>query len=192
MAPFDLGHGAVPYLYLTELKLKAVFPILAKSFFISDSCYIQSFSADFGQRESRLNSMPGKCCFSVFFFPFVWSGLWNISFPSHCPTLERWALLNILFICVTLLSMVLTWSHVYWCSAPKYTCTDLFYTTRTRVCAGAVCLVKLLHWNHSIYFLNSYFCSSLSPSRLHHHSGVEGSKTLTCCVKSLDFLCNTF
>lgn len=67
MAPFDLGHGAVPYLYLTELKLKAVFPILAKSFFISDSCYIQSFSADFGQRESRLNSMPGKCCFSVFF-----------------------------------------------------------------------------------------------------------------------------
>lgn len=69
--------------------------------------------------------MPGKPYF--FLFLFVWNRLWNISLPSYCPTLEHWALSDILFICVILLSMVLTWF------VPKYTCIKLFNMTRTRV-----------------------------------------------------------
>lgn len=98
----------------TELKLKSV-----------TSCWIWAFfqncSDDFGRRESRLSLLPGF--FFSFFFFFLWSGLWNVSFPSHCPTLQLWILLIILYICVMLLSMVLTWSDASHCEAPGYTCT---------------------------------------------------------------------
>lgn len=94
----------------TELKPKSKTTCWIWAFF-------QSCSYDFGWRESRLSLMPG------FFFFFLWSGLWNVSFPSHCPTLQLWVLLIILYICVMLLSMVLTWSDASHCEAPKYTCT---------------------------------------------------------------------
>lgn len=160
VAQFDLSHDAVPYLHLNWTEIKSSVSYTGKVILhIRFVLYSKLFLLILDREKVGWT----VCQESVVFFFSVWSGSWNISFPSHCPTLEHWALLNILFICVTLLSMVLTWSHVYRCSAPKYTCTDLFYATRTRVCAGAFCSVKLSHWNHSIYFLNSYFLFFSEP-----------------------------
>lgn len=82
--------------------MKAVFSVLAKQDCILDYCYIQSCSADFGLRESRLNSMPGKCC-SLF-----GADCGTFLFQVTAPLKNTEVLLNILFICVMLLSMVLT------------------------------------------------------------------------------------
>lgn len=137
----------MPYLHLIEpgeafhsLVRKSSFSTLAWKYFISNYCYIQGGSAEFGREESRLNSMPGECCLCS------WSGLWNISFPSHCPTFKHAALSNILFICVMLLSMVLTRSRAHYNQLPKYTCTKLFYMMETQarpVSTGAQAFVLM-------------------------------------------------
>lgn len=163
-------------------KMKAVFSVLAKQDCILDYCYIQSCSADFGLRESRLNSMPGKCCslFGVDCGTFL--------FQVTAPLKNTEVLLNILFICVMLLSMVLTWSHVYNSELPKYTCSELFYMMRTRVCTGAVCsAIKLLCWCWNLFALLlssplSYIITRSSGflfTRSHH---VEIRNNTTLCL----------
>lgn len=112
--------------------------------------FFQSRSDDFGWRESRLSLMPG-----ISFF--LQSGLWSVSFPSHCPTLQLWVLLIILYICVICCPwyqhdlMLLT-------AKRQSTHVQLFHRTRTLVCTYAICTEK----NPSPVYLPDHFCVPFS------------------------------
>lgn len=84
----DGKYGFCPHeckfvLRLPDWKSKQSFIYWQGSRCILYSCCVQSCSADFGPRESRLRGMPGKCC-SLFGVEYG-----TRLFPRSCPTLEH-------------------------------------------------------------------------------------------------------